>query len=104
MFPKPTHEEQKFMQTLFSEKRFQALVPKRKELTGGPIADPFVIACAKIKEGTVVTQEKPKPNAANIPAICKSFVLSLLASARTLWMGVPRPKKAVQEPRLTSTR
>ena len=38
-----------------------------------PIADPFVIACAKIKNGTVVTEEQLKPNAAKIPNVCAHF-------------------------------
>jgi hypothetical protein len=38
-----------------------------------PVADPFVIACAKIRGGTVVTEERLKPNAARIPNICQHF-------------------------------
>jgi hypothetical protein len=37
------------------------------------VADPFVIACAKIHDGTVVTEEQFKPNAAKIPNVCQHF-------------------------------
>jgi hypothetical protein len=42
-------------------------------MKGEPVADPFVIACVKIKVGTVVTQEQLKPNAAKIPNVCSHF-------------------------------
>ena len=37
------------------------------------MADPFVIARAKILSGCVVTEEKFKEGAAKIPNICKHF-------------------------------
>jgi hypothetical protein len=37
------------------------------------VADPFVIACAHVREGCVVTQEKGKPNAATIHNVCDHF-------------------------------
>jgi len=37
------------------------------------VADPFLIACAKVRGGTVVTEEGNKPNAAKIPNICGHF-------------------------------
>jgi hypothetical protein len=37
------------------------------------VADPFVIAAAAIRGGTVVTQEHLKPNAAKIPNVCDHF-------------------------------
>ncbi|MFY9611452.1 MAG: DUF4411 family protein [Blastocatellia bacterium] len=42
-------------------------------LKGTPVADPFVIAAAAVRGGTVVTQEQPKPNAAKIPNVCDHF-------------------------------
>lgn len=42
-------------------------------LVGDPAADPFVIARAKIIGGCVVTEEKLKPNAAQIPNVCDHF-------------------------------
>jgi len=46
---------------------------QKKLLTGGPFADPFIIAKAYVEHGTVVTQEKHMPNAAKIPNICANF-------------------------------
>jgi len=49
------------------------MVRKKERLQGKPVADPFVIAKAKISEGWVVTQEKLKENSAQIPNVCKHF-------------------------------
>jgi len=46
---------------------------KKERLQGNPVADPFVIAKAKVLNGCVVTQEKYKENAAKIPNVCKHF-------------------------------
>ena len=45
--------------------------PLVETLHGTPVADPFVIACAKIRQGTVVTEERLKPHAAKIPNVCQ---------------------------------
>jgi hypothetical protein len=50
---------------------FQALIGEKQRLMGTPVADPFVIACAKIRQGTVVTEERLKPHAAKIPNVCQ---------------------------------
>jgi len=57
----------------FSSQTFQSLVGEQQRLKGTPVADPFVIACAKIREGTVVTEEQMKPHAAKIPNVCDHF-------------------------------
>ncbi|MDI6752342.1 MAG: DUF4411 family protein, partial [bacterium] len=46
---------------------------KQERLQGKPVADPFVIAKAKILNGCVITQELKKPNAATIPNVCEYF-------------------------------
>lgn len=58
---------------IFSENRFQQILDTKRRLRGGPFADPFVIAKAKIIGGTVVTEEKYKPNSVKIPTICEFF-------------------------------
>jgi hypothetical protein len=73
IFTIPTPEELQFVQTVLSVRHFQALIGSKQLLRGSPVADPFVIACAKIREGTVVTEESDKPNAAKIPNVCKYF-------------------------------
>ncbi|WP_396770910.1 DUF4411 family protein [Microcystis aeruginosa] len=37
------------------------------------MADPFIIAAAKIKDGCVITEEALKPNAPKIPTVCQHF-------------------------------
>jgi hypothetical protein len=38
-------------------------------LCGSPVADPFVIACAKVSNGAVVTQEVKKEGGLKIPNV-----------------------------------
>lgn len=52
---------------------FQQLVEKKKILKGGPVADPFVIAKAKVEGAILVTEEAFKENAAKIPNVCEYF-------------------------------
>lgn len=82
MFFTPNSEELKFVAEIFKVRHFQGLIGAQQRLKGTPVADPFVIACARINEGTVVTEEgwqrggKPlvlKPNAAKIPNVCAHF-------------------------------
>ena len=73
IFTTPTVEELNFVNTILAVRQFQSIIPLQKQLTGTPVADPFVIACAWAKMGTVVTEEGIKPNAATIPNLCKHF-------------------------------
>ena len=82
IFTMPSAAELQFVATIFQIKHFQALIGVQQRLKGMPVADPFVIACAKINKGTVVTEEgwlrpssvlTPKPNAAKIPNVCAHF-------------------------------
>jgi hypothetical protein len=69
----PSAEEMMFIQEIFKVKHFQQLVKSENRLKGNPVADPFIIAAAKIKEACVVTEEKKKNNAARIPNVCDYF-------------------------------
>ena len=69
----PTDEESAFTKEILAINHFQALISQKNILSGKPVADPFVIAKAKISKGTVVTQEIVKPQAAKIPNICEHF-------------------------------
>lgn len=69
----PSPEELLFVQKIFSVSHFQALISKKALLKGTPVADPFVIAAAAVRAGTVVTEERLKPNAAKIPNVCDHF-------------------------------
>jgi len=73
MFLIPTQEETAFVGHIFSIKHFQALIKLRNQLTGRPVADPFVIALAYVKKSCVVSEETIKENAAQIPNICEHF-------------------------------
>lgn len=82
MFTTPNTAELQFVATILQIEHFQSIIGVQQRLKGTPVADPFVIACAKIKQGTVVTEEgwlrpsdklTPKPNAAKIPNVCAHF-------------------------------
>ncbi len=78
LFPAPTPEEQAFVGEIFRVRHFQALVGNTQRLTGLPVADPFVIAAARIRGGCVVTEEVKKPNAAKVPNVCEHFGIECL--------------------------
>jgi hypothetical protein len=82
LFTTPTGPELQFVAEIFRIKHFQGLIGAQQRLKGTPVADPFVIACARINQATVVTEEgwqrggKPlvlKLNAAKIPNVCAHF-------------------------------
>lgn len=72
-FLTPTSAEMQFVAQIFSIPRFSSLVGKTQQLQGYPVADPFVIACARVQGGCVVTQEAHRLNAAKIPNVCQHF-------------------------------
>ncbi len=73
IFTTPTGDELKFVATILRVSHFQQLIGSKQQLMGTPVADPFVVSCAKTRQGTVVTQEQLKPNAAKIPNVCQHF-------------------------------
>jgi len=73
LFEEPSVEELEFVREIFRINHFQQLVRKKERLTGKPVADPFVIAKAKIEQATLLTEEKFKENAATIPNVCEHF-------------------------------
>ncbi|OQY01874.1 MAG: hypothetical protein B6I26_02605 [Desulfobacteraceae bacterium 4572_130] len=78
LFPIPLNNELKFVVEIFKVQHFQALIRKKEQLEGTPVADPFVIAKAKVQNSCVVTQEIEKKNAAKIPNICKHFKIDCI--------------------------
>jgi Domain of unknown function (DUF4411) len=76
MFRVPTAEEMQFVSEIFKVKTFQALVGEKQRLRGTPVADPFLIACAKMCGGTVITQEVQKEGGARIPNVCDYFKIN----------------------------
>ncbi|WP_112750524.1 PIN domain-containing protein [Burkholderia cenocepacia] len=82
LFTTPSADELRFVASILQIKHFQALIGQQQRLKGTPVADPFVIACAKVCLGTVVTEEGwlhagdglvPKPHAEKIPNVCAHF-------------------------------
>ncbi len=73
LFMLPSSKERNFVKTIFSIPHFQGLIRKQKILEGKPVADPFVIAKAKIENAWVVTEEEYMENAAKIPNVCEHF-------------------------------
>ncbi len=73
VFLMPSPEETAFVGEIFTVNHFQTLVGASQRLRGTPVADPFVIASAKIHERCVVTEESLKKNAAKIPNVCEHF-------------------------------
>ncbi len=79
IFATPSNDETEFVARIFQVQHFQALIAQKSILTGRPVADPFVVAAAATKqEGTVVTQETLKENAAKIPNVCQYFGVQCL--------------------------
>lgn len=74
IFAKPSNDELLVVQQILAIPHFQTLIGNKAILKGTPVADPFVVAASKvIKNATVVTQERLKPQAAKVPNVCKHF-------------------------------
>jgi hypothetical protein len=73
IFVTPTNDELEFVAGIFQVQHFHALISQKATLRGTPVADPFVVAAAAIKDAIVVTQESLKLNAAKIPNVCEHF-------------------------------
>ncbi len=79
VFHMPTSEELLLVGSIFRVSHFQGLIRKQERLQGKPVADPFVIAKAScIDSGCVVTTEKFKENASQIPNVCKYFEIQYI--------------------------
>lgn len=72
-FPEPNAMEQKFVSEIFLKQEFQHLIREQERLSGKPVADPFVIASARVGNGCVVTEEVVKETGAKIPNVCRHF-------------------------------
>lgn len=73
IFEVPTAVEIDHVKAIFEVPHFQQLVRVRNIQLGLPAADPFLIAKARALDGTVVTQEQYRQNAARIPNVCEHF-------------------------------
>jgi hypothetical protein len=73
LFLIPGESETEFVAEILSVRHFQTIVGKKQILKGSPVADPWIVACAYARSGTVVTEESHKANAARIPNVCQHF-------------------------------
>jgi Zn-dependent peptidase ImmA (M78 family)/transcriptional regulator with XRE-family HTH domain len=73
VFTTPTAAETEFVGSILAVPHFQQIIGTKARLMGTPVADPFVIACAAVHGGTVVTEERRKPHSAKIPNVCDHF-------------------------------
>ncbi len=73
IFTVPTVQELAIVSEVLSTKNFSAIIGAKQILKGTPVADPFVIALAKSRGFTLVTEETMKDGGLKIPNICKHF-------------------------------
>ena len=78
LFPSPAHDELSFITKIYAVNHFQHNLDKKRILSGGYFADPFVIAKAWKEKGTVITEEDYKEHGAKIPNICEHFDIPCL--------------------------
>lgn len=78
IFVNPSAEECKVVAEIFKTEQYRGLVRRQSILKGSPVADPFIIAAAKMRRGCVVTQESLKSDGARIPTICKDLQIECL--------------------------
>jgi hypothetical protein len=72
-FENPTQDELNFIPEIYAIPHFQQNLDQKTLLSGVPHADPFIIAKARVRKATVVSEEKNRENAAKIPNICEEF-------------------------------
>jgi hypothetical protein len=75
LFATPTADEGAFVAAIYAIPHFQHNIETRKLLNGGNLADPFIIARARVAGAAVVTTERLRPHAAKIPNICAHFTI-----------------------------
>lgn len=78
VFPAPTEDEMHAVADIFAVAHFQQLIGEKQRLRGSPVADPFLVARARVIGATVVTEEALKPNAAKIPNVCQHFGIGFM--------------------------
>ncbi len=76
IFHKPIIQEQQYVQEILA--KHSELIKFKNIVSGSPVADPFIIAQAIVRKATLVTTERFKPNAHNVPNICKEYGVNVL--------------------------
>jgi hypothetical protein len=78
VFPPPSEEEMHAVAEIFSVEHFRQLIGEKQRLRGSPVADPFLVARARVIGATVVTEEALRPNAAKVPNVCQHFGIQFM--------------------------
>lgn len=73
MFLSPTNEESLILKDLFLNKKMQESIHSKNILLNRPSADPYLVAKAKSLNAVIVTEEKFKPNSAQLPNLCEAL-------------------------------
>lgn len=73
IFLPASEAEAKVVSDILRVQHFRQLISATAQLKGKPVADPFLVASAKVNEAILVTEEILKPNAAKIPNVCQHF-------------------------------
>ncbi len=78
LFQPPALDEQIVVAQIFAVPHFQSLVRTQALLQGNAVADPFVIAKAKVLQACVVAEEDNRPNSSKMPNVCQHFAVECL--------------------------
>lgn len=78
VFPAPTEDELHAVAEILGVPHFSQLIGEKQRLRGYPVADPFLVAKARVVGAVVITEEEFKPNAAKIPNVCNHFGVPFL--------------------------
>jgi len=73
IFVIPADEECDEVASILAREQYRGIVKRKNISNGFAVADPFLIAIAKVREGIIVTQETFIEGGARIPTICKDL-------------------------------
>jgi len=73
-----TNEECEIVANIFQKEQYRGLVRKNSILKGLPVADPFIVAAAKVNAWCVVSQESRKSGGARIPNVCSEYAVACI--------------------------
>lgn len=73
MFKNPDNEESIVISQLLQNPKMRETVHQKNILSNRPSADVYIVAKAKVLGATVVTNEKYKPNSAQLPNLCEEL-------------------------------
>ena len=78
MFKNPDNEESVIISKLLLKPKMRETIHQRNILENRPSADVYIAAKAKALDATVVTEEKLKPNSAQLPNLCEELGVSYI--------------------------